>query len=145
MRSFFRIALLLVTVAAGQSIVSGQAASDPGPIRSSAAYSEVLLRKTELQADLEAYLADYTESHPKIIDLRYELASLDKQLEKIFAVKPSETGKLTLALGRLIVKRAAVDTEYSRLLRTYNGDHPEVKRAKRRLEIFDTAIREVLR
>lgn len=118
---------------------------EPGPIRSSPAYSEVLLRKTELQADLEAFLADYTEANPKIIDIRFEIASLDKSLEKIFGVKPSETGKLTLALGKLIVKRASLETEYARLLRTYNADHPEVKRAKRRVEIFDSAIKEVLK
>ena len=118
---------------------------EAGPILSSPAYSEVLLRKTELQADLEALLADYTDANPKIIDLRFEIASIDKSLEKIFGVKPSETGKLTLALGKLIVKRASIDTERSRLLRTYNADHPEVKRAKRRVEIFDAAINEVLK
>jgi uncharacterized protein involved in exopolysaccharide biosynthesis len=119
--------------------------SETGPIRSSPAYSEILLRKTELQADLEALSADYTEANPKIVDLRFELGALDKSLEKIFGVKPTETGKLTLALGKLIVRKAALETELSRLTRNYSQDHPEVKRAKRRVEIFDAAIKEVLR
>ncbi|MEO6050631.1 MAG: hypothetical protein ABIP78_04785 [Pyrinomonadaceae bacterium] len=120
-------------------------ANDAGPIRSSAAYSEVLLRRTEIQADLEALSADYTEENPKLIDLRFELNSLDKSLEKVFGVKASDTGKLTLALGKLIVRRAALETDVVRLMRTYNKDHPDAKRAKRRVEIFDAAIKEILR
>lgn len=119
--------------------------TETGPIRSSPAYSEILLRKTELQADLEAFLADYTEANPKIIDLRVELAALDRSLEKVFGVKPSETDKLTLALGKLIVRKAALETDLARLSRSYNKDHPEVKRAKRKVEIFEASIKEVLR
>lgn len=133
-----------MVVLGAASAVSPQT-GEPGPIRSSPAYAEVLLRKTELQADLEAFLATYTESHPRIVDTRYELASIERSMEKLFAVRPTETAKLTLALGKLIVKRAAVDTEHARLLRTYNAEHPEVKRAKRRLDIFDTSIAEILK
>jgi len=140
------VALLIVLLAspiicrAQQELNTGA-----GPIRSSAAYSEILLRRTELQADLEALSPDYTEANPKIIDLRFEIAALDKSLEKVFGVKPTETGKLTLALGKLIVRKATIETELSRLMRSYNKDHPEVKRAKRRVEIFDNAIKEVLK
>jgi len=128
--------------------MSGVAAfsqSEVGPIRSSAAYSEVLLRKTQLQADLEAFLADYTEQNPKVLDIRAELVSINRSMEKIFAVKPAETGKLTVALGKLIVNQAAAETELARLQRTYNNDHPQVKRAKRRVEIFENAVNEILK
>jgi len=120
-------------------------ATESGAIRSSPAYSEILLRKTELQADLESVLADYTEANPKIIDLRFEMTALEKSVEKLFAVKPADTGKLTLALGKLIVRKAALETDWARLSRSYNKDHPDVKRAKRKVEIFDAAIKEVLR
>ena len=114
-----RVALLIVLLAspiicrAQQELNTGA-----GPIRSSAAYSEILLRRTELQADLEALSPDYTEANPKIIDLRFEIAALDKSLEKVFGVKPTETGKLTLALGKLIVRKATLETELSRLMRS---------------------------
>ncbi|CAN5347363.1 hypothetical protein BH10ACI3_BH10ACI3_14250 [soil metagenome] len=119
--------------------------TEVGPIRSSAAYAELLLRKTEIQADLESLTADYTEQNPKILDLRFELAALDKMQERMFAIKPSETGKLTLALGKLIVRKAALDTELAHLSRSYNKDHPEVKRMTKKVEIYDAAIREVLK
>lgn len=118
---------------------------DPGPIRSSPAYAEILLRKTEIQADLEALLADYTEANPKIIDLRFELSALDKSLERVFAVRPTETSKLTLALGKMIVRKAELETDLNRLQRTYNKDHQEVKRMQRRVDIYDSAIKEILK
>ena len=118
---------------------------DAGPIRSSPAYSEILLRKTELQAEIEAVVADYTEANPRMLDMRFELAALDRSLERVFGVRPSETGKLTLALGKLIVRKAAMETDHARLLRANNKDHPDVKRTRRRLDIFDAAIKEVLK
>lgn len=140
----FSIAFLIL-ISAGPTLSQAADKSDAGPIRSSPAYAEILLRKTEIQADLEAFAESYTEANPRMIDLRFELASLDRSLEKVFGVKPTETGKLTLALGKLIVRKAALDTELARLQRTYNKDHAEVKRAKRRAEIYDAAVKEVLR
>ena len=119
--------------------------SETGPITSSPAYSEVLLRKTDLQADLESFLADYTEANPKILDLRFEIGVLERSMARILAVKPAEAGKLTLALGKLLVRQASLDTDLARLSRTYSKDHTEVMRAKRRVEIFDNAIKEILK
>jgi hypothetical protein len=140
-RTIFTAAFVVLAAAA----VSGQTDDNAGPIKSSPAYAEVLLRKTELQAELESALADYTEANPKMLDLRFELAALNKSLERIYAVKPSETGKLTLALGKLLVKKAALDTDLNRLQRSYAKDNVEVKRAKRKVEIFEASINEVLR
>ncbi len=147
-RSAITIAVVIVffsAVAAAQTGDKKGASLEAGPIRSSAAYAEILLRKTEIQADIEAYTANYTEANPKMIDLRLELASLDSSLEKVFGVKPSETGKLTQALGKLIVRKAEIDTDLARLSRSYNKDHPEVKRTKRKAEIYQAAIAEILR
>lgn len=130
-------------------LLAGSAAwaqnGETGPIRSSAAYAEVLLRRTELQAELESMLTSLTDANPRVLDAKFEIAALNKSIERIFGVKPSETGRLTLALGKLIVRQAAAETELNRLQRSYNKDQPEVKRAKRRLEIFQAAVDEILR
>lgn len=126
-------------------IAAGQKTDEAvGPIRASAAYAEVLLRKTEVQAELEAMLPDYTEENPRVIDARFEIGVLTRDIDRIYAVRPSETGKLTLALGKLLVRRAALETELQRLQRSYNKDNPEVKRAKRRIEIFENSIKQIL-
>ena len=121
------------------------AQADSGHVRSSPAFAEILLRKTELQADLEAYSADYTATNPKLLDMRFEISSLDKETERIFALRPADESKLTLALGKLMVRKAAISTELNRLSRTYNKEHPEVKRTVKKLDIFESAIKEILR
>ena len=145
-RSAFVLAAMMcaAVTALSQTAEKGVNKPDPGLARASAAYAEILLRKTELLADLEAFAEDYTVTNPKIIDLRFEMSALDRSLEKVFAVKGAEASKLTQALGRLIVRKAGLETELNHLLLSYNKDHPNVKRMKRRVEIFDAAIKEVL-
>ena len=87
---------------------------------------------------------DYTEQNPKVIDAREELRFLVGDLDRIFAVRPSEVARLTEALGKMIVRRAALEADVERLMRTYSKDHPNVKRAKRKAAIFESAIREIL-
>lgn len=137
MRTIIIAALLIVP-----ALCLGQTGENAA-VRSSAAYAELIVRKTEVQADLEAVAADYTEANPKLLDLRFELSALERSLVRILATKPSETAKLTLAIGKLLVKKAALETEQARLIRSYGPEHPEVKRAKRRVEIFENAILEL--
>ena len=70
---------------------------------------------------------------------------LEKSAARILAVKAADAGKLTLALGKLLVRQAALETDLARLSRTFGNDHTEVKRAKRRVEIFENSIKEILR
>ncbi len=149
----FRILILAAVLTFGASVsafaqtpvkLDTPQSKEVGPIRSSPAYAEAILRKTELQAELESMLPDYTEENPKVIDARFEIGVLTKDIDRLFGVRPTETSKLTEALGKLIVRRAAVATELHRLMRSYNKDHPEVKRAQRRVDIYDAAIREIL-
>ena len=112
--------------------------------KSSPAFAEVLLRKTELESELEELLVSYTEEFPKIKDLRYEITVLQKEFDKIIKTKPSEFGKLTLALGKLLIRKAEIETDYWNLKNRYSDDHPQTKRAKRKLEIFDNAVNEIM-
>lgn len=114
------------------------------PIKSSPAYAELLLRKTELAAQVEDMLVDYTEDYPKLKESRYELGLINKELEKLLAVNPVEASKLTLALGKLLLRKAEIETDHWILLQQYNNEHPDVKRAKRKIETFEKAINEVL-
>ena len=119
-------------------------ASASAEIRSSPAYAEVLLRNTELQAELESLLVDYTEDYPRIKDIRTELGALKTEMSRLSAVKPAEAGKLTLALGRLIVRKAEFEAALAKLREQYKDEHPDVKRARKKVEIFEAAIKEIL-
>lgn len=113
-------------------------------IKSSPAYAEILLRKTEIEADLVSFSEDYTDTNPKVIDAKFELALLTRELDRLFGVRPSDIAKLTEAAGKLIVRHAALETELNRLQRSYNNDHPQVKRARRKAEYFAAAVKEIL-
>ncbi len=102
------------------------------------------MRKTELEAELESLLVSYTEDFPKIKEIRFEIDSLKKELERLSAVKSAESSKLTLALGKLMVRKAELETDLWNLRKKYDDNHPEVKRAKRKIEIYESAIKEIL-
>jgi hypothetical protein len=114
------------------------------PAASSPAYAELLLKKTELQSELEALVLEYTEEFPKVKELRYVQGLLDRDIVRISKVKPTESGKLTLALGKLMLRRIELETDMWKLQNNYKDEHPDVKRARRKVEIFESAISEIL-
>lgn len=113
-------------------------------VRSSPAFAELILRKAVLEAELEELLVRYTDEFPKVLESRFEISEIDAALARIGRVPESESGKLTLALGKMLVQRASYATEVDALTRRYSEAHPEVKRAKRKLEIFDKAVKRIL-
>ncbi len=113
-------------------------------IKSSPAYAELLLRKTERESELEEFAIDYTEEYPKVKEIKYELSLITKETDKLLAVSTADAGKLTLALGKLMVRKTELETDLWNLSRQYNADHLEVKRAKRKVAAYEKAIREIL-
>jgi len=150
-----RIILLLIFVLLPASFSRSQpnvksgaaqnnAAKPHAQVKATAAFAEILLRRTERESELEEFLLDYTEEFPKVKEIRFELGLIQKEIDKISAVNASESGKLTLALGKLIVRKIEIETDLWNLRRQYNDDHPEVKRARRKMEVYERAIKEIL-
>ena len=144
------IGILLLACAAA---AFGQAAVEKKPERSSVhlngaasspAYAEILLKKTEFQSEVESLVLEYTEEFPKVKELRFMLILMDRDIARLARVKPTDSSKLTLALGKLIVRKIELETDVWNLRRTYKDEHPDVKRAKRRVEIYENAINEIL-
>ena len=115
-----------------------------GAVKSTPAYAEILLRRTERESELEELLLDYKEEYPKVKELRFEIGSLQKEMNKLTAVYAAASGKLTLALGKLLVRKTEIETDLWNLRQLYNDDHPEVKRARRKVEVYERAIKEIL-
>ncbi len=109
------------------------------------AFAEVLLRKVELDAELEGLILEYTDEFPRVVNLRHEVGLLNAEIENLRKTPLEQTGKLTLALGKLLVKRAEFSTDLWVLLKTYKEEHPDVKRAKRKVEIYSNAIESILK
>lgn len=111
-------------------------------VKSSAAYAELLLRKTELDSEMESLLITYTAEFPKVKESKYELELIQKDLEKILT--QTDASKLTLALGKMLVKRITFKTDLWILQSRLGAEHPDVKRAQRKVLTFDNAIKEIM-
>ncbi|HVF30864.1 MAG TPA: hypothetical protein VNA22_07835 [Pyrinomonadaceae bacterium] len=120
------------------------AAATQTGFRSSAAYAELLLRRTEMTSSLESLVLEYTEEYPKVKELRQGLVVIDRESDRLSKVKASDVSRLTLALGKLIVRKVELETDLWKLQKDYKDEHPDVKRAKRRVEIYESAISEIL-
>jgi hypothetical protein len=143
--SFLLIVFLFTTAVFAQKQPPAQNAGQASDaVRGSAAYAEVLLKKTDLESELESLLLDYTEEFPRVKELKHSLSVLQRDADKILVTKPGDAGRLTEAPGKLIVRRVDLETDLWELLQSYKEEHPDVKRAKRRVEIYDRAIKQIL-
>ncbi len=140
----FLFSSLVCAAQTGGRTVQNPAKTTAQAIKSSPAYAELLLRKTEQTAELEDLLVEYTEEFPKVQQLRAELALLEKEMKRILAVNPSETSKLTLALGKLMLRKVELELDFEKVQKQYTDDNSDVKQAKRKVEIFESAIKEIL-
>ena len=143
------VILLIASVAAasGQPSATKKADAEKASVNGMAgspAFAELLLKKTEAQSNLESLILEYTEEYPKVKELRFVLGLIDRDIARLGQVKMADAGKLTLALGKLIVRRIELETDLWNLQRSYKDEHPEVKRAKRKVEIYEAAISEIL-
>jgi hypothetical protein len=109
-----------------------------------AAYSEVLLRETELKAEVESLAGEYTDEYPKVKESRFALGLIQKEKARLLTTNPAEAEKLTLSLGKLMVRKVDADVELWRLQQSLADNHPDVKRAKKKVEVFEAAIKEIL-
>lgn len=118
---------------------------DPSSVAGSsatAAFAEIALRRAETEADLEALLVDYTDDFPKVKELRFTLTRIDAEIARLKAMKTSD--RATSALGKLMVRKVEAEVELWKLQQSYADGHPEVRRAAKRVEIFEKAIKEIL-
>jgi hypothetical protein len=148
----YPVLVLLFVLSAGLEVTaqSGTLPSKTSPsdvasaIRSSAAYAEVLVIRTDLEANLESLRADYTEEFPKVREIRIQLDLIKKETDRLFATKSSDTSRLTQALGKLMVRKVELESDLLSLQQQYKDGHPDVVKAKRKVEIYENAIKEIL-
>ncbi len=113
-------------------------------IKSSPAYSALVLQRTVIKAELEEMLVAYTEDFPKVKDARHEIDLINFSLTRLLETKVPDSCKLSDSLGQLMIKKIAVEMQVYFLKKKYNDDHPEVQRAKRKLDIYEKAVAEIL-
>lgn len=118
--------------------------ADTQAIRSSPAYADLLLQRTELQSSLDSLLVDYTEQYPKVKELRSQLGFLQAEMDRLLAVKPENAGRLSDALGKLMLRKVELESDLETLRAQYEDDHPEVKKMRRKIDSYEASIKEIL-
>lgn len=113
-------------------------------VKSSPAYAEILLRKTERESQLGELLLTYTDEFPKVEEIKFELAWLQKMIDDLSASNAADAAKLSLALGKLMVRETELRVDLWNLHKQYKDDHIEIKRARHRVEIYEKAVKEIL-
>lgn len=150
MRSNFVLLFFLMTVcilveANGQNVSGDKSTVADLDVNGTPAFAEVLLRSTELQAELESLMLDYTDEHPRVKDITYELSVLSKEQKRLLATKAGDIGRLSAALGKMMVLKAEHETQLWKLSENYKDDHPEVRRTKKKVEVYQDAIDRILK
>ncbi len=138
-----------VLLLAGTLAVSAQVVKKPTPAadqtwKATAAYAEIALKRADAEAELESLLVEYTEEFPKVRELKYSLTRIDAEAARLAAIKPADRERATATLGKLMVRKVDAELELWKLSQDYADAHPEVKRAKKKVEIFERAIKEIL-
>ena len=108
-QKIYLIAALLLLFSTGIS-AQKQTASNSSLIKATPAYAELLLRRAELESEVESLLESYTEEFPKVKAAKYELALVNKDLARLLT--QTDVSKLTLSLGKLLVRKNELETEY---------------------------------
>ena len=150
---FFRACAIALSLLTLSIAAFGQTTSErktdtttlPASTTSSAAYAELILKKTELQSELEGLILEYTEEYPRVKEIRYSLTLFDLEIGRLAKVKAADASRLTEALGKLMTRKIDLEAELWRLQGNYKDEHPEVKRAKKRIDIFENAIAQILK
>lgn len=140
------VVLLAFVSAADSQTTRKPSSAEPsaGGSNATAAFAEIVLKRAEFEADLEALLVDYTDDFPRVKELRYGLSKIATESDRLQVMKPSERDRATSALGKLMVRKVELEIELWRLQQSYADGHPDVRRAKKRVEIFEKAIKEIL-
>ncbi len=152
-RTFRSAAVIAVFLMAAAAVSFGQAPADKkaetakspvNPAASSPAYAELLLKRTELLSQLESLILEYTEEFPKVKEIRQTLTLIERESSRLAKVKAADSSRLTLALGKLMVRKVELESDLLNLRKSYQEEHPDIKRARRRVEIYEAAISEIL-
>ena len=76
--------------------------------------------------------------------MRFETGLLQKEMDRLLTQNVTDASRLSAALGKLMARKCELETDLWNLQKQFNDQHPDVKRARRKAEIFENAIIEIL-
>ena len=116
-----------------------------GDVKTTSAYSMLVLRKVAVEAELKVALESYTSEHPSVQLKQFELDALNREMEKIAETAEANWPKLTSGYGTLILKKVKLESEMQALLLEYTADYPDVKLKEVELNLIEHEIAKITR
>lgn len=113
-------------------------------VKTTPAYAELIMKRTEVAAELEVLLPDYTEESPEVREKRLSLQILDAALKRLETVTLEQYLALTPAVGKMLARKLEAEAELKILSEIYTDEHPAVKKSKIRFKIFDAELKKLL-
>ncbi len=145
---FLILILLFFTSAVFSQAKPPKVTPTPAPlsssIKSSPAYIELTLYKANIDAELLDMLVEYTDEYPKVKELKLEVQFVQAELISLQELGVSVLPKLTESFAKLLLLKIKMQVDLAQLRAVHKDDHPDVKRAIRRVDIYEKAIKDVL-
>lgn len=113
-------------------------------VKTTPAYAELLVRRTDAAAELEVLLADYTDEAPEVREKRLHLQILDQALKRLETVTLDQYQALTPAVGKMLAGKMEAEAELKIFSEMYTEEHPSLKKAKIRFKVFEAALKKLL-
>lgn len=134
--------------AANKPAITGTTVTISNPttskIAETGAFAEVYAAKVEAEADLKVLTMEYPEGTQQVLEKKFERDLLNRQIRWLEALPSSSYSKMTTALGRLLVRKTQAEAAVKTLSENYADQHPALKKAQMRIEIFNSEIQKLL-
>ena len=109
------------------------------------AYGVLILRKAKVETELSELSEELTNEHPSLDSKRFELRAIRREMAKMRALQTSHVGRLSSAVGNLILSKVAVQVELNDLLVRLTPQHPDVTKKRSELAALGREIQNILR
>lgn len=113
-------------------------------IADTGAFAEVYAAKVEAEADLKILSMDMTEETAQVREKKLARDLHAREIRWLEALPASSHDKLTTALGRLLVKKTEAEVDLKMLSENYADTYPTVKKARTRIEVYNSEIEKLL-
>lgn len=108
------------------------------------AFAEVFAQKVETEAELKILSVEMTDDAPQITEKKMQHDFLQREIEWLENLPTTMQSKMTLALGKMIVRKIQAEVDEKMLTKNYADEHPLVKKARARLVIYKNEIDKLL-
>ncbi len=132
-----------VTTATATTVTVSPAAA-VSKVADTGAYAEVYAARVEAEADLKVLAMDLTEETVQVREKKLERDLLAREIRWLEALPLVSHDKMTIALGRLLVRKTQAEVSLKMLSENYAEDFPTVKKARTRIGVYNDEVQKLL-